>query len=92
MITKYALPLALAAGLFAAASPVVAAPASPVGGLATPATQIETVRYGRRYRARRYRGYGYGRRSAPSNAGNARNPNLPPSQQNQGQTSGGPRY
>lgn len=87
---KVMLSVTLAAGLLAAAAPVIAAPARP-DGIQTPATQLETARYGRRYRYR-HRGHGYGRRYAPSNAGNARDPNRPPSQQNQGQTSGGPRY
>ena len=88
---KYLLPLTLAAGLFAAAAPAIAAPAPP-DGIGTPAAQVETAGYGRRHRVRRYRGYGYGRRYSPSNAGNARDPSRPVSQQNQGQTSGGPRY
>ncbi|HMO28390.1 hypothetical protein [Enterovirga sp.] len=95
---------AFAAGLLFTAVPVLAAPTG-AGPIAAPASGIETIRHVRHHHARHYdrhhrRSYRHGRRYhaaprrayAPSQAGNARNPERPVYQQNQGQTTGGPRY
>lgn len=91
---------ALAAGLLlgaTAVTPAGAAPAAP-GAIATPDSGVDNVRHTRRHRAyqrrmmkRRMMRRG-SRMYAPSQAGNARNPERPVSQQNQGGTTGGPRY
>ena len=70
-----------------------AAPASAVG-LETPHSGVQTAQMRRRRAVRRSmrgRRMGYGA-ARPSQAGNARNPERPIRQQNQGQTTGGPRY
>ena len=92
---------ALAAGLLMGASaltPAGAAPAAP-GAIATPESGVEQVRHTRRHRAyqrrmmkRRAMRRGASRMYAPSQAGNARNPERPVYQQGQGGTTGGPRY
>jgi len=90
---KFLLPLAASAlmGLGFAAAPASAAPTSGVQ-IATPATGVSDVRMTRREMRRRHtmRRSTMGRRAAPSQAGNARDPQRPVMQQQQGQTTGGP--
>lgn len=71
-----------------------AAPAG-FGAVAVPDTAVQESRsMGRRRMMRRkmYRSRGMGRMSAPSQAGKARNRSAPVGQQQQGRTTGGPRY
>lgn len=92
---------ALSAALFAVSAPASAAPAG-FATIATPDNGLaEAAYYGRRrpmmrphaYRRPMYRRPVAARRSyAPSQSGNARNPSAPVNQQQQGQTTGGPRY
>lgn len=95
---------ALAVGFLFATAPVLAAPAG-AQPLAAPPSGVEAASHVRHHRAwrhdrYRHRAYRHGRRYhaaprrayAPSQAGNARNPDRPIYQQNQGQTTGGPRY
>ena len=65
-----------------------AAPAG-VTPIAHPGSGVEEVRMRRRFRHRHRR---YNARRVPRNAGNARDPSRPVRQQNQGTTSGGPRF
>ena len=97
---KFVLP-ALAAGLLMATAPVTPAGAAPVGTMpvAAPESAVDQVRHTRRHRAyqrrmmKRRMMYRRGSRMyAPSQAGNARNPERPIYQQGQGTTTGGPRY
>jgi hypothetical protein len=95
---------AVAAGLMfgvtlPASTAANAAPAA-AAAIATPESGVESVRYMRQSHYRRramhrrsaYRGRVSRRARAPSQAGNARNPERPVYQQQQGQTTGGPRY
>jgi hypothetical protein len=86
---KLLVPLAASAfmGLGFTASPVSAAPTSAVQ-IATPDSGISDVRMTRREMRTRHRIMR--NKSRPAASGNARNPNLRPMQQNQGQTTGGP--
>ena len=91
---KFLLPLAASAlmGLGFAAAPASAAPTSGVQ-VATPETGVSDVRMTRREMRRRHmmrRSTMGSRRAAPSQAGNARDPQRPVMQQQQGQTTGGP--
>jgi hypothetical protein len=90
---KFLLPLAASAlmGLGFAAAPASAAPTSGVQ-IATPDAGVSEVRMTRREMRRRHmmRRSTMGSRSRPSQAGNARDPNRPVMQQQQGQTTGGP--
>lgn len=87
---------AMALGLAAFALPVgtgQAAPAGPVG-LDQPGPGAEPAQVRRRKAKRkvmRRRG-SIARRAAPSQEGNADNPNVPVNQQRQGGTTGGPRF
>jgi hypothetical protein len=92
-VKKLLLPLAASAfiGLGFAAS------AAPVSGvqIATPDTGVSEVRMTRHEMHRRHmmrRSMMRSRRAAPSQAGNARDAQRPVMQQQQGQTTGGPRY
>lgn len=94
---KLVIPALAAAGWVAAVALPTAASAAPAGfaPVALPDTAVEESRYMRRrpmMRRSMYRRRGMGRMAAPSQAGNARNPSAPVSQQQQGQTTGGPRY
>ena len=91
---KMLLPLAASAfmGFGFAAAPVSAAPTSAVQ-IATPDSGISEVQMSKREMRRRQmmrRSTMGSRRSAPSQAGNARDPQRPVMQQQQGQTTGGP--
>lgn len=96
---RFILP-ALAAGLLMATSAVTPTAAAPAGTMpiAAPDTSVDTVRHTRSHRMRQRRMMnrrmmrGGSRAYAPSQAGNARNPERPVYQQNQGQTTGGPRF
>lgn len=98
-MTKAILP-AIAAGFLLAAAAITPAGAAPVpaGAIATPESGVDNVRHTRRHRAQQRRMmkrkmYRRGSRMyAPSQAGNARNPERPIHQQGQGGTTGGPRY
>jgi hypothetical protein len=98
-MTKLVLPALAAALLLGSASigPVSAAPAGATP-IAAPDSGVDTIRHTRRHRAYQRRAmkrrmYSRGSRMyAPSQAGNARNPERPVYQQNQGMTTGGPRY
>lgn len=91
---------AIAAGLLMATAPVTPTSAAPVGTMpvAAPESGVDTVRHTRRHRAyqrrmMKRRMYRRGSRMyAPSQAGNARNPERPVFQQGQGGTTGGPRF
>lgn len=92
-----------AAALLAAATAsgvATAAPARP-GAVAAPGSGLEAAQYrarphgwrrGMHRRPMGYRGRVGRRAYAPSQSGNARNPERPVFQQQQGQTTGGPRY
>jgi hypothetical protein len=84
---KLLLPVAAAAllGVGFVSAPVSAAPTSAVQ-VAAPDSGLSVVRTTRRELRRR------SRRAAPSQAGNARDAQRPVMQQQQGQTTGGPRY
>lgn len=71
-----------------------ALPASPLGVSASPSTSLVEVRMTRMERRMMRRNSMMRRRNMrrPSQSGNARNPSRPPMMQNQGQTTGGPRY
>jgi hypothetical protein len=86
-MNKLLLPIAAAAflGVGFVSAPVSAAPTSAVQ-VATPDSGLSAVRTTRREMRRR------SRRAAPSQAGNARDAQRPVMQQQQGQTTGGPRY
>jgi hypothetical protein len=86
---KLLLPLAASAfiGMGFAVAPALAAPVSGVQ-IATPDTGVSEVRMTRREMHRRH--MTRSRRAAPSQAGNARDPQRPVMQQQQGQTTGGP--
>jgi hypothetical protein len=88
---KFLLPLAASAlmGLGFAAAPASAAPTSGVQ-IATPETGVSEVRTTRHRMHKRHTRSGMASRSRPSQAGNARDPNRPLMQQQQGQTTGGP--
>ena len=92
---------AIAVGLAAFTLPIPtaqAAPASPSGlGQPGPSTQPAQMRRRkimkrRVVKRRAVRRGGVSRRSAPSQEGNAANPNVPVNQQRQGTTTGGPRF
>jgi hypothetical protein len=93
-MNKLLLPVAAAAllGVGFVSAPVSAAPTSAVQ-VATPDSGLSEVRMTRREMRRRHmmrRSMMRSRRSAPSQAGNARDPQRPVMQQQQGQTTGGP--
>jgi hypothetical protein len=91
---KLLLPLAASAlmGLGFAAAPASAAPTSAVQ-IAAPDTGLSEVRMTRREMRRRHMmRRSMMNRSRPSQAGNARDAQRPVMQQQQGQTTGGPRY
>ena len=74
---------------FGLTAPTASAAPAGVTPIAQPGSGVEEARVRRRrFRYRRYNR----RRAAPSNAGNARDPSRPVRQQNQGTTSGGPRF
>jgi hypothetical protein len=89
-MTRFFLPAVATAFLAfgVASAPASAAPAAPVQ--IEKADGVTQVRYmGRRHMMRRHM---RSRAYRPSQAGNARNPSRPVRQQNQGQTTGGPRF
>lgn len=96
---RFILP-AIAAGLLMATASISPAAAAPVGTMpvAAPDSAVDTVRHTRRHRMQQRRMMKHrmmrrgSRAYAPSQAGNARDPERPVHQQNQGQTTGGPRY
>jgi hypothetical protein len=95
-MNKLLLPVAAAAllGVGFVSAPVSAAPVSGVQ-IATPDTGVSEVRTTRHEMHRRHmtrRSMMRSRRAAPSQAGNARDAQRPVMQQQQGQTTGGPRY
>lgn len=77
-------------GVGASAAPV------PPQGLSSlqvqPATEVRITRMERRRQMRRSQMMRNRNMRRPANAGNAMNPSRPPAAQNQGGTSGGPRY
>lgn len=90
---------ALTLGLLCAAAPSGPAMAAPVAAqpIAAPESAVQAIRHRRWHRRRAYRRSLYRRGAprrayAPAKAGNAKNPERPVFQQNQGGTSGGPRY
>jgi hypothetical protein len=83
---------ALAAGLLMATAPVASVSAAPVGTIpvAAPKSAVDTVAYSKK-RSMKKRMYRTNSGPyAPRNAGNAKNPERPVYQQNQGGTAGGP--
>lgn len=82
---------ALAIGVCLASAPVSAMPAAnPLG--VSGVDGVTQVRWRRHHHHRHHRHHGYSRRASPSQAGNAKDPSRPIRQQNQGMTTGGPRY
>ena len=88
-----------ALGFGLALSPASAAPAAPLGLSALHDSPIVDVRMSRmerhrmmRHRMMRHRMMRRSRRMSPSQSGNAKNPSRPVRMQNQGTTTGGPRY
>lgn len=78
-----------------ASAPALAMPGANTLGVSSAADGLTQVRWRRHhhYRHHRYRRhYGHSRRASPSQAGNAKDPSRPIRQQNQGMTTGGPRY